>query len=76
MALFKLNKKKDTLFPYDVNLHNAVILSSICTGEKTIGFQDKITKKFHPCNKIINQKDVADFAKKYKINASDIKTIY
>lgn len=74
--LFKTKKKKDALFPYDATLHSAVILSSICTGERTIGFQDKTTKKFHPVCKITTQKDIDAFAKDYNIASNSIKTIY
>lgn len=76
MHLFGLGKKKSPLFPFDKAKHRAVILSSICTGEKTIGFQDLVTKKFHPCNKITTQKEIDSFARDYKIDPGEITTIY
>lgn len=74
--MFGFNKKKTPLFPYDPALHTPVILSSICTGEKTVGFQDKSTHKFHPCNKVVGNAEIAQFAKDYHIDAGSIKTIY
>lgn len=61
---------------FDKEKFRPAILSSICTGEKTAGFQDKITKKFTSVMLITSQKDLNDFFKEYDIKKDDVVTIY
>ena len=60
---------------YDVERLLPVIRSSICTGEKTAGFQDRETGRFTEVMLIRTQKDLDEFRTQYGIEG-EIKTIY
>ena len=42
--------------------------SSICTGEKTIGFYCAADKKLHYAELVRSQEDIAEFYRKYGVN--------
>ena len=46
------------------------IETSICTGEKTIGFYDKATRKLVYAELVRSESDIADFYKKYGLKWS------
>ena len=69
---FKKTKNKKT---YDQTNEKPVIRASICTGERTAGFQDIHTGKFTEVMLIRNDKDLNDFKKVYGI-VDDIEIIY
>ncbi len=46
-----LTKKKQTI-PFDPETQEPVIRASICTGERTAGFADKQTGRFHSPDRI------------------------
>ena len=69
---FKKTKNKKT---YDQTNEKPVIRASICTGERTAGFQDINTGKFTEVMLIRNDKDLNEFKKAYGI-INDIETIY
>ena len=73
MHLF--GKKEKPAEPYDANRLTPAIRSSICTGEKSAGFQDKTTGKFVEVTLIRTPADLDAFRKRYGI-AGEIKTIY
>ena len=58
-------RKQTSPEPYTSN--DIKIESSICTGEKTIGFFDKTTKKLMYAELIRSEKDIRDFYSKYGI---------
>ena len=68
-------KKKDNKKTYDQTNEKPVIRASICTGERTAGFQDIHTGKFTEVMLIRNDKDLKEFKHIYGING-DIETIY
>nr|MBQ6242206.1 aspartate dehydrogenase [Lachnospiraceae bacterium] len=73
--LSALFKKSSPATSYDPSLLRPVILSSICTGEKTAGFQEIATGKFREVMLVKNEADVQKFREQYGIEG-EIKTIY
>ena len=67
---FYSNKPK-----YDTETVLPVIRSSICTGEKVAGFQDRKTGRFTEVILIRTDKDLDAFRKQYGIEGP-VKTIY
>ncbi len=53
-----------------------VILSSICTGEKVIGFKNVNTGAMEQAVSMKSERDIAAFCEKYGIEKNDIKTVY
>jgi hypothetical protein len=53
-----------------------VILSSICTGEKTIGFKNTKTGAIEKAVSMKDETDAELFCKKYGLNRKDVKVIY
>lgn len=72
MFFSKKNKQKEEIPENCV----PVILSSICTGEKVIGFKNTISGTMEKAVSMKSQKDVEDFCAKYGISKEDIKVIY
>ena len=70
MRFFKSNKPL-----YDTETFLPVIRSSICTGEKVAGFQDRKTGRFTEVILIRTDKDLDAFRKQYGIEGP-VKTIY
>ena len=54
--------------------HDAVIRSSICTGEKVAGFKDKTDGYFTEIMLIRSQKDIEKFKEQYHVDS--IRTEY
>ena len=73
MRLF--GKKKKPHETYDVSALTPVIRSSICTGEKTAGFREKATGRFHEVMLIRSPADLEAFREQYHIQ-ENIETIY
>lgn len=73
--LFFKPKQKEEHKTYDSSQLTPVIKSSICTGEKVAGFQDKHTGKFQEDMFIRSDKDLDTFKETYGISG-EIKTIY
>ena len=73
MRLF--GKKAEPREAYDASLMTPVIRSSICTGEKTAGFREKGTGRFHEVMLIRSRADLEAFREQYHIQG-DIETIY
>ncbi len=65
MMLFK---KKVIPIPKPFTAADIRIESSICTGEKTIGFYDKSTKKLLYSELVRNDADIEEFHRKYGID--------
>lgn len=69
-------KKKQETRTYDKENQKPVIRSSICTGEKTAGFQDIRTGKFTEVMLIRTSSDLEEFRRLYGIGESEISTQY
>lgn len=54
--------------------HDAVIRSSICTGEKVAGFRNKKDGKFTEVMLIRSDKDLEDFKREYRVTV--VRTEY
>ena len=67
-------KKKPSQLSYDKENETPAVKSSICTGEKTSGFIDNKTGKFHDVMLIKSDADLAEFKRLYGVE--EIKTIY
>lgn len=65
MSIFK--KTAAVPIPEPFTADDAKIESSTCTGEKTIGFYDKSTKKLVFAELVRSEKDIQKFYKKYGI---------
>lgn len=73
MRLF--GKKPRPRGTYDHTALKPVIRSSICTGEKTAGFQEIASGKFHDEMLIRTPADLDAFREKYGIEG-ELETIY
>ena len=71
--LFK--KKTAPAEAYDPAVWTPVVRASICTGEKVAGFQERAGGRFREVMLIRNEKDLAEFRKRYGIEG-EIRTIY
>lgn len=70
MSIFK--KKSDTFkIPSPFTADDILIESSTCTGEKTIGFYDKSTKKLMYAELVSSDNDIIAFYGKYGISYSE-----
>ena len=67
-------RKKETKLSYDKENETPAVKSSICTGEKTAGFIDNRTGKYHDVMLIKSEADLAEFKRLYGIE--EVKTIY
>ena len=66
MSIFK---KQQTLpIPEPFSAEDVKIESSTCTGEKTIGFYDKASKKLVCAELVRSEKDIENFCRKYGID--------
>ena len=67
-------KKKPAQLSYDKDNETPAVKSSICTGEKTAGFIDNKTGKYHDVMLIKSDADLIEFKRLYGVN--EVKTIY
>ena len=68
-------KRRPAARSYDPSAVRPVIRSSICTGEKSAGFQDLKTGRFIEVSLIRSQGDLDAFRAAYGIEG-DIPTVY
>lgn len=61
------NKNKTLSIPDGFTAEDIKIESSICTGEKTIGFYSAADKKLHYAELVRTNADIEDFYRKYGI---------
>lgn len=71
-----LFRKKQQTRTYDRENQRPVIRASICTGEKTAGFQDIATGKYTDVMLIRTPGDLEEFCRLYGIKADDLSTQY
>jgi hypothetical protein len=67
-------KKKQETHTYDKENETPAVKSSICTGEKTAGFIDNRTGKYHDVMLIKSEADLLEFKRMYGVD--EVKTIY
>ncbi|MBQ2528715.1 MAG: hypothetical protein II547_00530 [Treponema sp.] len=68
------DRRLKEMIPFDPNVQYAVIVSSICTGEKTAGFKDKTDGHFTEVMRIESPADEEKFKKIYGLVS--VKTEY
>ena len=73
MGLF--GKHREESFSYNPEEKKPAMKCSICNGEQVAGFVELKTGKFEESMLIRNDKDLAEFRKKYGIEG-DIEKIY
>lgn len=61
------NKNKTLPIPNGFTAEDIKIESSICTGEKTIGFYSAADKKLHYAELVLSNADIEDFYRKYGV---------
>lgn len=61
------SKNKTLPIPSGFTAENIKIESSICTGEKTIGFYSAGDKKLHYAELVRTNADIKDFYRKYGV---------
>ena len=66
MSIFK--KQRTLSIPEPFSAEDIKIESSICTGERTIGFYDKAAKRLVYADLVRSEKDISDFYKKYGLS--------
>lgn len=74
MSLFR--KKGPPPIPYDREIMEPAVRSSICTGEMTVGFLEARTGKFHEYGLARSQSELDEFCRRVGIAPEDIKRIY
>lgn len=62
-----MKKQKIIPIPDGYSKEDVKIESSICTGEKTIGFYDRTDKKLHCAELVKTDADISEFYRKYGI---------
>ena len=63
-----MKKEKSIPIPQGFTADDIKVESSICTGEKTIGFYSPVDKKLHFAELVRSQADIEDFYRKYGIS--------
>ena len=61
--------------PFDRELYEPVVRSSICTGERVAGFRDRRTGQFREVMLIRSERDLDAFRREYAVEG-EIATIY
>jgi hypothetical protein len=61
----KISKNKTLPIPSGFTADDIKIESSICTGEKTIGFYSPHDKKLHCAELVRTNEDISEFYRKY-----------
>ena len=65
--MFIKKKKPTPLKIYDPGRYVPVLRCSICTGEQTAGFRDKVTGAFHDIMLIRDDRDLQEFKMLYGV---------
>jgi len=68
-------RRKEKAAAYDHEKLVPAIRSSICTGERTAGFRDKVTGHFSEVMLIRDERDLESFRRQYGI-VGEIETFY
>lgn len=70
---FQHRREKRT---YDRETLRPVIRASICTGEKTAGFQNRRTGKIQDVMLVRGEDDLLEFCRLYGLQPEEINTVY
>lgn len=62
-----------TVIPFDRGGRVPVIRSSICTGERTVGFKDPVSGRFQEYMLIQNDGDFQEFLRRYQVTETELK---
>lgn len=65
MGLFKKHKPEPLPLPEPFSAQDIRVESSVCTGEKTIGFYDRSAHKLRFAELVRTEQDVRDFYARY-----------
>lgn len=76
MNIFHRKRMSASTPEYPSELYAAAVRSSICTGEKVAGFQNRETGKFTELFLLRSPSDLDEFCREYDVDPSDIRTIY
>ena len=63
MSIFR--KKYPLPIPEPFTADDIKVEASICTGERTVGFYDRATKKLMCAELVHSDRDIADFYRRY-----------
>jgi hypothetical protein len=63
MSIFR--KKPPLPIPEPFTADDIKVEASICTGERTVGFYDRATKKLMCAELVRSDRDIADFYRRY-----------
>ena len=74
MPLF--HRKAAPTLSYDPVSQRPAVRRSICTGERTLGFVDKATGKFHEYMLVRDQAGLEDFCRRAGVSPEELQTIY
>ncbi len=66
-------RKKKAAVPYDRGNKIPVIRSSICTGERVVGFKDPSNGKFEEVMLLRDDRDLQEFLRRYHVEGSEIR---
>ncbi|MBQ7692878.1 MAG: aspartate dehydrogenase [Oscillospiraceae bacterium] len=53
-----------------------MIRSSICTGERVACMRERATGRLHELMLIRSEEDIAAFCRRYRVEETDLKTVY
>ena len=73
--MFGIKSSKKKPATYDSQTQEPVIRSSICTGERVVGFRDRSSGQFREVMLIRNDQDLEEFRAEFNVEG-DIRTIY
>ena len=74
MSIF--HKKQEKPIPFNPEKEEPAIKKSICTGEATVGFVDRVTGHFRDIRVVTTPLDIAEFCRRTGTDRDKIKTIY
>ena len=74
MSLFRHEKPQPVPEPFTAD--DIRMEESICTGERTAGFADKQTGRFHEYLCIRDEQELADFCRQTGTSPDRIRTVY
>lgn len=76
MSLFRKNRVSHSPAEFPPEEFEAVLRSSICTGEKTACMRERNSGKLHEVMLIRSEADLDEFCNQYGLEKSAIPTVY
>lgn len=68
-------KRKSEPIRYDAEKEYPVVKTSICTGERVVGFQDRVTRQFRDHSLIRSDAELLDFCRRCGVKPEELKHI-